>query len=110
MGRNRKYSINFWVSEEELIKLKDKMSLMSCNPSCKRSDYIRDCVLGKDIIVIPGIRDLQKDIREISNNLGQLTEKATIDDYETYPEKELKEIKEDIKKIGVKLVKALKKL
>lgn len=108
MGRKREHSVNFWLTDEELIKLKDKMSLVSCNPRYKRSDYIRDCVLGKDIIVAPGIRDLQKDIREISNNLGRLTEKATIDDYETYPEKELKEMKEDIKKIWGKLAKAFK--
>ena len=110
MGRNRKHSVNFWLSDDELIKLKDKMSLVSCNPGYKRSDYIRDCVLGKDIIVAPGIREIQNNIREISNNLGRLTEKAALDDYETYPEKDLKEIKGDLKKAWGKLDKALKKI
>ena len=105
MSRKRKNQVMFWVSDEELIKLKDKMSLALCNPRYKRSDYMRDCVLGKDIVVALGEREIQKDIREISNNLGRLTERATLDDYKTYPEKELKEIKKDIKKIWGKLSK-----
>ena len=109
MARKRKHSVNFWLTGEELIKLKDKMALVSCNPGYKRSDYIRDCVLGKDIIVVPGIRDLRHDIVKISNDLGQLTNKVN-SGYTAYLEKDLKEIKGDLKKAWGKLAKALKKI
>jgi len=109
MVRKREHSVNFWLNEEEFIKLKDKMSRMSCNPGSKRSDYIRNCVLGKDIIVVPGIRDLQNDIRKISNDLGQLTGKVN-SGHATYLEKDLKEIKEDLKEVWGKLARVLKKL
>lgn len=109
MSRKREHSVNFWLSDEELIKLKDKMDLASCNPGINLSNYLRKCALGKDIVVVPGIRDLQNDIRKISNSLGQLTSKFN-SSYLTYPEKDLKEIKEDLKKAWGKLAKVLKKL
>ena len=106
MSRKRKHSVNFWLSDKEFIKLKDKMSLASCNPRYKQSNYIRDCVLGKDIRVTLGEREIQKDIREISNNLGQLTNKVN-SGYATYMGNDLKEIKKDIKKIWGKLAKGV---
>ena len=106
MARKREHSVNFWLTDEELIKLKDKMSLASCNPRYKRSDYIRACVLGKDIRVALGEREIQKDIRVISNNLGQLTNKVN-SGYVTYMGNDLKEIKKDIKKIWGKLAKGV---
>jgi len=52
-----------------MILLKDKVSkTYFC-----RSDYIRKCLLGKNIKVIPGIRELIKEIKRIGNSLDKIT-------------------------------------
>lgn len=109
MSRKRKHSINFWVGEEELIRLKDKMALASCNPRIKRSDYIRNCVLGKEIVVIPGIRDLINEIRRIGNNLNQIT-RAANEGSLTIIGDDLKDIKEDLKKAWERFPSKTKKI
>lgn len=105
MGRKRKYSINLWFSEKEFIELRDNIS----KTYLSRSDYIRKCALGKDITVIPGIRDLMVDLREISNYLGELTHKVNSGDL-TFLGDNLKEIKEDLRDVWAKLSKVLKKI
>ena len=109
MSRKRIYPVTIWLDEKELIKLKDKMALASCNPGINRSDYIRNCALGKDIVVIPGIRDLQNDLRKISNDLGQLTYKVNSGDVSVLGDN-LKEIKENLKNILANLSKVAKKI
>ena len=37
------------------------------------SMYLRDCALGKKIIVVKGIDELCNELRKIGNNLNQLT-------------------------------------
>ena len=37
------------------------------------SDYARDCMLGKEIIVMDGLRELHTELRRQGNNLNQLT-------------------------------------
>lgn len=37
------------------------------------SDYIRDCALEKEIVVIPGLEETARELRRIGNNLNQLT-------------------------------------
>ena len=55
------------------------------------SDYIRDCALDKEIIVIDGIDDIAKELRYQGNNLNQLTvmarqERITFVDFKPYME------------------------
>ena len=35
--------------------------------------YLRDCALGKKIIVVKGVDDIANELRKIGNNLNQLT-------------------------------------
>ena len=37
------------------------------------SRYLRDCALGKEIVVVPGIDAAAEEMRRIGNNLNQLT-------------------------------------
>jgi len=37
------------------------------------SDYMRDCALDKEIIAVDGLDDMAKELRQIGNNLNQLT-------------------------------------
>jgi len=37
------------------------------------SDYMRDCALEKEIVVVPGLEEAAKELRRIGNNLNQMT-------------------------------------
>ena len=104
MNKKRKYSVTSWLSEEELTHLKNNIS-KTC---LTRSDYIRKCALGANIRSVSDIRDLMVDLREISNNLGQLTYNLNNGDVTVLGDN-LKEIREDLRDIWSELLKVLKK-
>ena len=105
MSRKRKYSLGIWLSEEELIRLKNKVSKTNYNQSA----YIRNCVLNKKITVIPGIRDLVIEIKRIGNNLNQLTRSVNRGTLTVLGD-DFKVIKEDLKTVWDRLAAALKKI
>ena len=37
------------------------------------SDFVRDCVLEKDVIIVKGLDEFSGELRRIGNNLNQLT-------------------------------------
>ena len=37
------------------------------------SDFVRDCVLKKDIVIVKGLYEFSNELRRIGNNLNQLT-------------------------------------
>ena len=37
------------------------------------SDFVRDCVLKKDIVIVKGFDEFSNELRRIGNNLNQLT-------------------------------------
>ena len=105
MARKRNYPVTVWLDEKEMILLKDSVSkTYFC-----RSDYIRKCSLGKNIIVVPGIRDLIIEFKRIGNNLDKITSsvnRGTV----TVVGNNLKSIKEDLKTVWAKLAVVMKKL
>jgi hypothetical protein len=105
MGRKRKKPVTFWLSENELSSLKNKIS----KTSLTRSDYLRKCSLNKNIIVIPGIRDLVIEIKRIGNNLNQLTRSVNRGTLTVLGD-DFKVIKEDLKIVWDRLAAALKKI
>ena len=105
MGRKRKKPVTFWISENELSSLKNKIS----KTSLTRSDYLRKCSLNKNITVIPGIRDLVIEIKRIGNNLNQITRSVNSGTLTVLGD-DLKSIKEDLKTVWDKLAAALKKI
>ena len=60
------------------------------------SMYLRDCALGKKIIVISGVDDITNELRKIGNNLNQLT-KAVNSGY-CY-EVDLRKTREDVARL-----------
>ena len=60
--------LRFRVTPEERIKIEHK-ALSSYRTV---STYLRDCSLGKEITVIPGVDFLVSELRRIGNNLNQL--------------------------------------
>ncbi len=105
MARKRNYPVTVWLSKKEMILLKDKVSkTYFC-----RSDYIRKCSLGKNITVVPGIRDLIIEFKRIGNNLNKITRSVNCGTL-TVVGNNLKSIKEDLKTAWGKLAVVMKKL
>ena len=57
------------VTPEQREIIKEKAYSSYRTPSM----YLRDCALGKKIIVIKGVDDVANELRKIGNNLNQLT-------------------------------------
>lgn len=105
MARKRNYPVTAWLDEKELILLKDKVSkTYFC-----RSDYIRKCSLGKNITVVPGIRDLIIEFKRIGSDLDKIT-RSVNRGTSTVVGDNLESIKEDLKKVWGKLAGVMKKL
>jgi len=105
MARKRNYPLTVWLDVKEMIILKDKVSkTYFC-----RSDYIRKCSLGKDIRVIPGIRELIIEIKRIGNSLDKITHSVNCGAI-TVVGDNLKSIREDLKKVWGKLAVVMKKI
>lgn len=105
MARKRNYPITVWFDDKEMLLLKDKVS----KTYFYRSDYIRKCSLGKNITVVPGIRDLIIEFKRIGSNLDKITRSVNHGTL-TVVGDNLKSIKEDLKKVWGKLAVVMKKL
>ena len=67
MRKDTTFSIRISKEDLELIKQNAKKARMS------QSDYVTRCCLGRQIVVIEGLKELAKELRAIGNNLNQLT-------------------------------------
>ena len=105
MARKRNYPVAVWLDETELMLLKDKAS----KTNFYRSDYIRKCSLGKNITVVPGIRDLIIEFKRIGSNLDKITRLVDCDTSAMLGDN-LESIKEDLKTVWAKLAGVMKKL
>jgi len=105
MSRKRKNLIGFWLNDTEYLSLKNKIS--STNRT--RSDYLRKCSQGKNITVIPGIRDFTIELKRIGNNLNQITRLANEGSL-TIIGDNMKNINEDLRTVWGKLAATLKKI
>ena len=61
-----KFSTRMAAENREAIKELAKRSGMSM------SNYVTDCCLGKQIIIIDGLKDVLRELKGIGNNLNQL--------------------------------------
>lgn len=72
MRKDTTFSIRIAKEDLELIKQNAKKARMS------QSDYVTRCCLGRQIVVIEGLKELAKELRTIGNNLNQLTTLANM--------------------------------
>ena len=105
MARKRNYPVTVWLDEKELMLLKDKVS----KTYFYRSDYIRKCSLGKNITVVPGVRDLIVEFKRIGSNLDKITRLVNCGTL-TMVGDNLESIKEDLRTVWGKLAGVMKKL
>ena len=61
-----KFSTRMAAEDREAIKELAKQSRMSM------SNYVTDCCLGKQIIIIDGLKEVLRELKGIGNNLNQL--------------------------------------
>ena len=66
MKKDIKFSTRMASQDREAIKELAKQSGMSM------SDYVTACCLGKQVVVIDGLKDVLKELRSIGRNLNQL--------------------------------------
>ncbi|WP_409969176.1 MobC family plasmid mobilization relaxosome protein [Bengtsoniella intestinalis] len=84
--------INFRASEQEIKEL----NRLAKRARMTKTDFIRHAIFNKDIIVIDGLKELQKQLKPIGNNLNQLTTRANMGQFETVY---LNDTKEELSKI-----------
>ena len=105
MSRKRKNLVGFWLDDNEFLSLKNKIS--QTNFTC--SAYIRKCILEKNFMVIPGVRELIIEIKRIGNNLNQIT-RSVNEGSLTILGDNLKNIKDDLGPVWENLAETLKKI
>ena len=66
MNKDIKFSTRMASEDRETIKELAKQSGMSM------SDYVTACCLGKQIVIIDGLKDVLKELKSIGRNLNQL--------------------------------------
>ena len=66
MKKDATFSIRISSEDLETIKRKAEQAHLS------QSDYVTRCCLGKQVVVIDGLKDVLKQLRAIGNNLNQL--------------------------------------
>lgn len=93
MNRTRPKQIVIRASEKEFEKIKTKVE----KSKLTQNEYLLKSALGKEIIVVEGIRDLTIEVKRIGNNLNQLT-KAVHEGKVNYS-KELSEVNEEMKEV-----------
>ena len=83
--KNKKLSIR--ISEEDLRTVHEKSSKAKKN----LTDYVTDCCLGKQIVVIDGLPEVVKQQKAIGRNLNQLVTLANMGRVQVVYLKELTE-------------------
>ena len=91
-NKNKSLIISFRVTPEEKALLEEK----SYGHYRLMSDYIRDCVFEKEIVVINGLDEFADELKRIGNNLNQLTRAVNAGYAEII---DLNKTKEEVKKL-----------
>ena len=66
--------INFRATEKE----KNQLMILAKKAKMSQADFIRHAVFNKEIIVIDGLKPLQKELKRIGNNLNKLTTRSNM--------------------------------
>lgn len=102
MGRKRANQVKVYFSDTE----KENFDNLVKKSKLSQSEYMRRCLLDKEIIVIDGIGEMVKELKAIGNNLNQLTKIANT----TGSIQGLDHIKSELSEVWEKVFQALKKV
>lgn len=103
MRRERDKQINFRLSAEELSIFDENVK----RSNLKKSEYLRRCILEKDIIVIEDIKDMVLELKEMNKLLDNISSNQS----DSSEDKEdIIKIKKDINKLFLEAVTAMRKV
>ena len=66
MKKDKQFSIR--ISEQDLETIRRK----AAHAHMSQSDYVTACCLGKQVVVIDGLKEVLKELKSIGRNLNQL--------------------------------------
>lgn len=102
MKRERDKQINFRLSSEELEIFNNNVE----KSKLKKSEYLRRCILEKEIIVIDDLKQVVKEMKTLSSSLSSILRKTDNED----DVKELLVMKEELNSVWKEVVQALRKV
>ena len=91
MERKRDKQINIRLRADEYLKV---YNLTKKADMCL-SEYVRKCILKKEIVTVYGIKEFLEELNRIGNNLNQLTRKVN--------QGKVKELGDDLAQINCNL-------
>ncbi|WP_373898773.1 plasmid mobilization protein [Haloimpatiens sp. FM7315] len=103
-NRNRGKQLNFRLSETELEKFHENVE----KSRLKQSEYLRKCILEKDIVIIDEIKELMGELKRIGNNLNQLTRAVNSGEFRNIDSLEM--VKNELEVVWNEVIQALKKV
>ena len=104
MQRKRDKQLNFRLNEVELNQFQN----LVLESNLKQSEYMRKCLLQKEIIVINDIKELTIQLKKIGNNLNQLTK--SVHEGKVNCGNELVELQTELQCVWEEVIRALKKV
>lgn len=102
--RTRPNQIKFFVSDSELEKINKKIE----KSKLTKSDFLRKMVLGKEIIVVDGLKELAMELNRIGNNINQISK--AVNQGKVNDTGELSKLKESYEKAFDEVLKLSKKV
>jgi hypothetical protein len=72
LNKDTTFSIRISTQDLEKIKAKAAQACLS------QSEYVTRCCLGRQVVVLDGLKDVLKQLSAIGNNLNQLTALANM--------------------------------
>jgi hypothetical protein len=109
MTKKRNIRVYFYLSSSEYDSFRSKLAKAKISPSNSKSAYIRKCVLEKEITVLPGLRDFNKVLIGVIDELNSIDHKIKIGVVKDTSEY-LKSINSTILEIYKELIKISKKI
>ncbi|MCH5314377.1 MAG: plasmid mobilization relaxosome protein MobC [Eubacterium sp.] len=91
ISKNKTEILTFRATPEE----KDLIERKALLTGKLVSEYLRDCAIKKEIVVIDGLKELTTELRRIGNNLNQITKAVNSGIYAV----DLTETKKEVQKI-----------
>lgn len=102
--RNRGKQINFRLSESEFEQFQKNVQ----KSKLTQSEYLRKCILEKNIYVIDDMKELVLELKRLGNNLNQITKKVNTGEVKNIDE--LSSMKTELDYIWREVLHALKKV
>ena len=102
MNRQRDKQINFRLSRDELEIINKNVE----KSKLKKSEYLRRCILEKEIIVIDDLKELVMEMKILSSNMSNMLS-STDNKSEV---KELMAMKQELNAVWKEVVKSLRRV